>query len=171
MNQFRMFTFFTVLLITVFTNSGFAGSATRWNVDNSHTQIRFSVNHFFTPVDGKFDDYKVDLWFDPDNFKGSSIEVTINVKSINTGNDKRDGYLQSPDLFNAEKFPVMTFKSNEIVSTGDNNFVAKGTLKIKDVSKEIGLPFTLLGVKELPEDMQKMFGALKRLRVSRPIIH
>ncbi len=72
------------------------------------------------------------------------------VNSIDTKNEKRDGHLKSEDFFNAEKWPYITFKSNKIESTGENKFVAHGTLTIKDVSKEIKLPFELLGVKDHP---------------------
>jgi polyisoprenoid-binding protein YceI len=78
------------------------------------------------------------------------IDVKIMVNSIDTKNERRDGHLRTPDFFNAEKWPHITFKSTDIEKTGDNKFVANGTLTIKDVSKEIALPFTLLGIKDNP---------------------
>jgi polyisoprenoid-binding protein YceI len=78
------------------------------------------------------------------------INVQIMVNSIDTKNEKRDGHLKTDDFFNAEKWPYITFKSTSIESAGGNKFVANGTLTIKDVSREISLPFTLLGVKDNP---------------------
>jgi len=124
--------------------------ATQWTIDKAHSNIEFSVSHFFTQVEGNFTDYEASVYFSPDNLSESSIEVTIPVESINTGNNRRDGHLQSPDFFNAEKHPTITFVSDNIESTGNNEFVANGTLTIKDISKQIELPFTLLGVKDNP---------------------
>jgi len=124
--------------------------ATQWTIDKAHSNIEFSVSHFFTQVEGNFTDYEAAVYFSPDNLPESSIEVTIPVESINTGNNRRDGHLQSPDFFNAEKHPTITFVSDNIESTGNNEFVANGTLTIKDISKQIELPFTLLGVKDNP---------------------
>ena len=140
-----------------------AGTAEKWNVDVPHSSVGFSVNHFFTPVNGQFDNYKVDLNFDPANLEGSSINAEITVASVNTDNDKRDTHLQSGDFFNAEKFPTMTFTSNKIISKGENDFVAQGKLKIKNVEKDVELSFKLLGIKELPEKMQKMMGGVKQI--------
>ncbi|MBD3224999.1 MAG: polyisoprenoid-binding protein [Caldithrix sp.] len=150
-----------VLLIFAF-NVATAEDAPKWNVDASHTTIDFSVKHFFTPVKGTFDDFNIDLRFDPNNLEGSSIDAEIMINSINTRNDKRDNHLMSGDFFNAEKFPKMTFTSDEIVKKGQG-YVAKGTLQIKDVKKEVELPFQLLGVKELPEEMSKNFGGIKEV--------
>jgi len=72
------------------------------------------------------------------------------VNSVDTKNERRDGHLRTDDFFNAEKWPHITFTSSEIESTGENEFVAKGTLTIKDISQEVELPFTLLGVRENP---------------------
>jgi polyisoprenoid-binding protein YceI len=150
---------FTVLLMLAVGTS--ALSAKTWKLDKAHSSIGFSVNHFFTPTKGSFEEFDLDITFDPNDLDNSSFNLTIQVASVNTSNKKRDGHLQTADFFNAEKFPVMTFKSSKIVSKGDNNYVAMGKLKIKDVEKEIELPFKLLGVKVLPEELKKAMGGLK----------
>ena len=150
-----------ILFLSLGSSSLLAMPAKSWDMDKTHSTIGFSVNHFFTPVKGKFDDFNLDINFDPDDIEHSSLNLTVKIASINTGDEKRDGHLQTEDFFGAEKFPVMTFKSSKIISKGDNKYVAIGKLKIKDVEKDIELPFTLLGVKVLPEQMQKMMGGLK----------
>ena len=156
--------FISILSVAFFllmvSSTVWANPSQKWNFDRAHSSLNFSINHFFTPVDGRFDDFNVELNFDPENLDNSSIDVVIQVASINTGNEKRDGHLQTADFFDAEKFPTITFKSNKITASGDNNFVAKGILKVKDVAREIELPFKLLGIKDLPEQMQKMFGGI-----------
>ncbi|MEX0723413.1 MAG: YceI family protein [Gracilimonas sp.] len=141
------------IAIAIFTLSTVALTsfvATDWTIDKAHSAINFEVTHFFTPVNGQFNDYEATVNFDPENLEESMIDVTIMVNSIDTKNERRDGHLRTDDFFNAEKWPHITFKSSEIESTGENEFVAKGTLTIKDISQEVELPFTLLGVTENP---------------------
>ena len=141
-----------IALATAFTGSdaGHETTSTVWNIDPAHSNITFEVTHFFTPVSGKFEKYSSEIYFDPGNLPESSIDVEVEVNSINTGNQKRDNHLRSGDFFNAAEYPVITFSSDEIVKTGDNTFAAKGSLTIKDVTQKIELPFTLLGMKDHP---------------------
>ena len=147
----------TTLFATIFlfVASGFTTApdtmnATEWKIDAVHSNISFEVSHFFTPVQGKFKQYDAQIFFSPDNIEESSVSIDIQVSSIFTDNDRRDGHLQSPDFFNAEKYPNITFDSDKITSEGDNKFIAHGKLTIKDVTKDVKLPFTLLGVQDHP---------------------
>lgn len=143
----------TYLAVGIFALSTIAAThfaATSWTIDKAHSAVNFEVTHFFTPVNGQFHDYEATVNFDPANLEESMIEVKIMVNSIDTENERRDGHLKTADFFNAEKWPHITFKSSSIEKTGDNEFVANGTLTIKDVSKEVELPFTLLGMKDNP---------------------
>lgn len=134
-----------------------------WNVDAAHTEINFSVRHFFTPVTGSFSDFEVDLDFDPEYPEGSSVSVKIAVASVDTGNEKRDNHLRSADWFEVEKYAYMTFESSSVERVADNQFLAKGTLAIKDVKRQVEVPITLLGVKEIPEGMRDMLGGVARV--------
>jgi polyisoprenoid-binding protein YceI len=125
-------------------------NATEWEVDRAHSAINFTINHFFTPVDGSFDDYNASINFDPENLEGSRIHVVIPVESINTRNDRRDSHLRSEDFFNSSQWQNITFESNSIEQTGNNEFVARGELTMRDVTREFDLPFELLGVMEHP---------------------
>lgn len=127
-----------------------SAEATAWSIDASHSKVGFSVRHFFTPVNGQFNAYEADIRFSPDDLAGSSINVTIDVTSIDTDNERRDGHLMSADFFDAETWGTITFASSEITSTGGNEFVAKGELTMRDVTRQVDLPFTLLGVMEHP---------------------
>lgn len=124
--------------------------ATPWTIDKSHSSIKFEIRHFFSNVPGAFHDYDATVNFNPENLGESSIDVTIQVASVDTENERRDGHLRTADFFDAETWPTMTFTSSEIVAKGDNNFVAKGQLTIKDVTVDFDLPFTLLGVMDHP---------------------
>lgn len=157
---FLMIAFFAISAFTTAQNNDRA-KATAWSIDKAHSNLNFQVTHFFTPVNGKFHDYTSEIYFSPDNLDESSINVEVMVNSIDTNNEKRDGHLQSEDFFNAKKYPKMTFESSKITSEGDNKFVAHGTLTIKDVSKDVKLPFTLLGMKDHPMKENTMVAGIK----------
>lgn len=124
--------------------------ATSWQIDKAHSAINFTVNHFFTAVNGTFNDYTATVNFDPENLEESKIDITIPVSGINTRNERRDNHLMSGDFFNAEQWPNIRFVSNEIVSNGDSEFIARGQLTIRDVTRDFDLPFELLGVMDHP---------------------
>ncbi len=129
--------------------------ASEWSVDKNHSAINFNVKHFFTPVNGTFKDYDISLDFNAEDLESSSINVTIQVASVDTGVEKRNNHLKTADFFDAEQFPTIVFASSSIESTGENTFVAKGTLTMRGVEKPYELPFELLGVADLPEQMQR----------------
>ena len=136
---------------------------TPWNVDAPHTEVSFSVNHFFTPVSGTFRSFDVDLVFDPQAPENSTVTVSIDVASVDTNNERRDDHLQSPDFFDAEKYPKMTFESSSVRKVGPNQLVATGNLSIKEVTKEIELGINLLGIADLPPEMQEMMGGIAQV--------
>lgn len=138
--------------------------ALAWNVDASHTEIGFTVKHFFTPVNGTFRSHDIELLFDPEDPSLSSVTVTIDVASVDTGNERRDRHLRSADFFDAESHPRMTFESTSVRRESADRFVAVGDLTIKGITREVELPITLLGVKEIPEGpMREMLGGVTRV--------
>ena len=127
-----------------------AGMAQLWNIDPDHSSVNFSVRHIFVPIPGRFDAFGGTIRFDPDNLEGSSIDIGIDTASVNTFVAKRNEHLRTPDFFDATRYPAMTFKSTRITHTGGDAYLAQGTLTIKDVSRDITLPFTYLGQKKHP---------------------
>lgn len=134
-----------------------------WTVDTSHTRVGFSVRHFFTPVDGQFGDYTVDLKWDRANPAASTVQARINVSSVSTGNVKRDDHVRSVDFFDVANNREITFRSTSVRALDATRAVATGDLTIKGVTKRIDMPITLLGVKEIPEMMQPMMDGAKRV--------
>ncbi len=124
-----------------------------WTFDPSHTSVTFTIQHILAKVAGTFDEVQGHVVFDPAQPEKGSVEVTIPVRSINTRVEKRDAHLRSPDFFDAEKYPVMTFVSSQILP-GNNSkeFVARGTLTIKNISRPLDLPFVYLGTRPHPFD-------------------
>lgn len=127
-----------------------AQTAYQWKIDKAHTSINFSINHFFSTVTGRFNDFDGTFFFDPANLKGSKADFTISVKSINTDVKKRDDHLQTSDFFDAEKYPNIKFQSTKFEKKSGNNYIVYGNLTIKNTTKLVKLPFKVLGEVENP---------------------
>ena len=140
--------------------AGLSSSARVWNVDTAHTEVNFSVKHFFTPITGSFQDYDVELMFDKDDPANSKVSARIAVGSVNTGNEGRDNHLRSDDWFEADKYPYITFESSSVRQISETALVAVGDLTIKDVTRRVELPIELLGLKQIPEQMRGMMGGI-----------
>jgi len=133
----RNLKFLTALLITV---STLTFSQTTWTVDKSHSRVGFSVSHLvITDVEGNFKNYEAEITTTGDDFTKSTINFSINTKSIDTDNEDRDKHLQSDDFFNSEKYPQMTFKGKSMKKVGDNKYKLVGDFTIRDVTKQVEL--------------------------------
>ena len=110
-----------------------------WNIDGSHSTAEFSVRHLMiTNVKGRFGTVSGTVDYDAAAPEQSKINVTIDATSIDTRDEKRDGHLRSPDFFDVEKFPTITFVSKKVTKAGDT-LSATGDLTMHGVTKEITL--------------------------------
>jgi polyisoprenoid-binding protein YceI len=111
-----------------------------WKLDGSHSKVTFSVMHMaISEVEGEFKKFEGTFTSDDDDFKNAIITFTIDVNSVNTDNERRDGHLKSDDFFNAEKFPTITFKGKSFKKIDSKKYILIGDLTIRDVTKEIEL--------------------------------
>jgi len=133
-------------------------SAADWDVGTAHSKVGFTISHFLTPVEGRFTDFEIDLAYDPAKPEATHIAARIKIASIDTSNDRRDGHLKSADFFEADKYPMITFESSSVEAAGENQLLAHGTLTIKDQSKAVDLPITVLGIQAVPAELQGNFG-------------
>jgi len=123
----------------------------RFNVDPDHSIVGFSVVHMVvSKTTGRFKDYTGFIEMDPDAKTVKSIEAMIQTLSLDTNHGKRDTHLRSPDFFNVEKFPTMTYKMKSYEKIGDNQYRAKGDLTLLGVTKEVVLTGTFNGL--VPKD-------------------
>ncbi len=107
----------------------------KWSIDKEHSSIEFTVRHMMiSHVSGRFKKFSVIGIEDLSNVEKSSVTVTIDSASIETGNEDRNNHLKSPDFLNVGTFPEIVFKSSSIKKNGDN-FKISGDLKIRDVVK------------------------------------
>lgn len=115
----------------------------QWRVDPSHTRAEFAVKHLMiTTVRGHFADIDGTVREDTADPTRSSIEVSLKTASVDTGVEQRDTHLRSPDFFDAEQFPSISFRSTRIVPKGDNELQVTGDLTIKGVTKSVVLDVT-----------------------------
>lgn len=120
----------------------------RWlTVEPNHSTIGFRVpiSGGVTLVTGKFTDFDLELELVDEDWTQSQATFTIQATSINTGIPERDQHLRSKDFFNVEEYPTITFTSKNIIRIDDSRYEAKGTFRMHGVSKEITLPFQIMG--------------------------
>ncbi len=111
---------------------------TTWNVDPIHSVAEFKVKHMMiSNVKGQFTGVTGVLSLDEANLTKSHVEATIDATSINTRDAQRDGHLKSPDFFDAEKFPTLSFKSTRVENTGGGELAVSGDLTIHGVTRNV----------------------------------
>jgi polyisoprenoid-binding protein YceI len=118
--------------------------AAEWKADPAHSVLTFKVRHLFSKTAGQFDEWSATLDFDPQKIEEGSVGVTIQSASINTQNEQRDGHLRSPDFFDVETYPTISFASSRIEKTEDG-YLLHGTLDMRGVQKEIAIAFEFMG--------------------------
>jgi len=110
-----------------------------WTIDKNHTQVDFQIRHMtVSNVRGSFSGVTGTIVWDEKNLAKSSVVATIDTNSVSTNNDARDKHLKSPDFFNVEKFPTMTFKSTA-VSRVNGKLQVIGDLTLAGVTKSVTL--------------------------------
>jgi polyisoprenoid-binding protein YceI len=105
----------------------------------------FLIRHLFTKVAGRFTDFSDQISFDEANPEQSTVEVMIKTASVNTSNDMRDKDLRSPNFFDVEKFPEMTFRSKSVKQTDQNTADVTGDLTMHGVTEEVVLKAEFTG--------------------------
>lgn len=118
--------------------AGSTTAATNWNLDKSHSGVKFSVDHLvISEVEGTFKVFNGNLSSPAPDFNNAKVDFSVDVNSINTDDEKRDAHLKGDDFFNAEKFPAMKFISTSFKKVKGNAYVMEGNLTIRDVTKKV----------------------------------
>ncbi|OWP57093.1 MAG: hypothetical protein B2I17_02740 [Thermoplasmatales archaeon B_DKE] len=111
-----------------------------WTVDQSHTTVEFSVRHMMiSSVKGFFEKVEGEITGSPEKLQDGHAHIRILTGSVSTRDQTRDGHLKSPDFFYSEKYPSMDFVTTEITGKTGNEYLIKGKLTIRDVTKEVTL--------------------------------
>jgi polyisoprenoid-binding protein YceI len=126
-------------------------NAQNWKIDMAHSKIKFTAKYLvISDVDGEFKDFEGTITSSKADWTDLNATVTAQVNSITTENDMRDKHLKSDDFFNAEKYPVITFKSKQIKSIGKNKYILVGDLTIRDVTRTVEIPLVFGGTVKDP---------------------
>jgi len=133
-----------LLLVVVLGLAGFLRAET-YEIDPVHSQVGFRIRHIVSHVNGHFDDFAGKIDYDEKNPEALTASVTIKTASVNTAIAKRDEHLRSPDFFNAQKFPEMTFKTTGVKSAGNGKLEITGDLTLLGVTKPVTLHAEALG--------------------------
>ncbi|MGA6994328.1 MAG: YceI family protein [Candidatus Deferrimicrobiaceae bacterium] len=111
-----------------------------WELDPAHTAVHFKVRHMMVSnVRGDFEKVSGNITYDQDDISRSSADITIDADSINTRVAKRDMHLKSPDFLDAEKYPLLVFKSKKVERAGEGKLTVTGDLTIRGVTREVVL--------------------------------
>src|SRR5215469_10646341 len=114
-------------------------AASTWDIDPNHTESSFVVKHLMVSnVRGQFGKTTGTILQDDKDITKSKADITIDATTINTRVEKRDAHLKSPDFFDVQKFPTITFKSTKMTKgEGANTLKVEGDLTIHGVTKPV----------------------------------
>jgi polyisoprenoid-binding protein YceI len=127
------------------------GTVTTWKLDPAHSVAEFKVKHMMiSNVKGSFSGLSGVVNLDESDYTHSTVEASIPVGTLKTGDDQRDGHLKSADFFDVEKFPTLTFKATNIDSTGGANYQVTGDLTLHGITKAV--TFSVEDVSEPSKD-------------------
>lgn len=122
-----------------------------WKIDGSHNNVEFAVRHLMvSTVRGKFGEVDGTLTLDREHPAASHVDVTINVASIDTGNEQRDTHLRSADFFDVDTHPHLTFRSTSIAPVGGEKYKVTGDLTIRGVTHSVTLDAEVIGFNKSP---------------------
>ncbi len=169
----RILGFIFVLFVCIVpANHAAFASAQEWKFDKAHCSFYFEVQHIYHTTRGYFEDYQGSFRFDPQLLDQSSFEFVVMTKSITTHLRSRDRHLRSDDFLDVKRFPEMRFKSSRIRHVGENMYEVEGSLTIKDVTRDITVPFKFFGVRENPfNSKQWVAGFEARITIDRLEYH
>ncbi|WP_424211610.1 YceI family protein [Streptomyces sp. BI20] len=127
-------------------NPALAALTGDWAIDPSHTNIGFTVRHaMVTNVRGSFTEHTGTLHLDGTDPGRSTAAIDVTIASVDTGIADRDGHLRSADFFDAENFPLMTFRSTRAEQLGGDLYRITGDLTIKDVTRPLAIDLEFTG--------------------------
>ena len=122
-----------------------------WGIDLAHSSVGFSVRHLVvSKVRGKFTRWNGTIRMDEHDLARSEVDVAIETGSVDTGVEQRDNHLRSPDFFEVEKYPTMTFKSTRVEKAPDGALRLFGNLTLHGVTKPVTLDVEYAGSQKDP---------------------
>lgn len=117
-----------------------------WQFDGAHSEVGFAVKHMMvSTVRGRFRAFSGEIALDEQQPSASRVNVTIDLNSVDTGNEMRDNHLRGADFFDVAQYPVATFVSTRIEDRGAGEYRVLGNLTLHGVTREIPLNLEVEG--------------------------
>ncbi len=124
----------------------FVNNETMWTQDKMHSQLNFSATHFgISHIEGRFQDFAINMKSEKQDFSDAAIEMTAEIKSINTEVTYRDNDLKSSNWFDEANFPTLSFKSTSFTKIKGKKYQLKGNLTMHGITKMVAFDATLNG--------------------------
>ena len=144
-----------------------AAAGDTYVIDPAHSTVGFLVQHLtVSQVQGQFNDFQGTIDLDPADAAATKVDVTIQTKSIDTRNENRDKHLRSPDFFDADKNPLITFQSSAVTADG-KAYSITGDLTIKGVTKKATVPLVISGPITNPMGGGQVIGLSGQTKINR----
>lgn len=111
-----------------------------WTLDLAHSGVHFSIRHMvIAKVRGRFAKFEGKVLLDQTDITRSRVSATLDAASIDTGIADRDAHLRSPDFFDVENFPTLSYVSQRVERISDTEFRIVGNLTLRDTTREVPL--------------------------------
>lgn len=145
--------------IAILSLSAFTAAAVLWKNDPAHSQLQFTVSHLgINEVSGTFNDFQVTINSSKADFSDAVFELNAKIASVDTRVEARDNHLKSPDFFNVEQYPEITFKSTSIKKLSDNKYALSGNLSLHGVTRNVTLNLLYRGSTQNPMNKKNTAG-------------
>lgn len=116
------------------------------DTEGQHAFVQFKINHLgFSYILGTFDDFSGEFTYDPENPEDVSIEMDVQIDSLDSNHAERDRHILSDDYLDAGEYPTASFTSTDFELTGDNAGIVTGDLTLHGETQEIEMPVSLVG--------------------------
>ncbi len=128
----------SILFIAILLSASGIFAQSIYKVDPAHTSVNFKVKHMgITFVSGKFEKFDGGIIGSPNDLENTRVFFNIDMSSVNTSVTMRDDHLRSPDFFEVEKYPSMSFESTSIEKISEDKYLLNGKLQIKDKTNDV----------------------------------
>lgn len=148
-----------ILSLLIAASTTFSFAQTTWKSDKAHSQLKFDISHLgINTVSGAFGDFDVTVVAAKPDFSDAKFELTAQTASINTGVDMRNNHLKSPDFFEVEKYPTLTFKTTSLKKVSKDQYKLSGDLTMHGVTKPVTMDLTYRGTVVNPMSKKDVAG-------------
>ena len=150
----------SIIVLTVFLAKATVALSADWIVDPERSRLTFQSDQFGKPFTGSFPEYDARIRFDPHDLAQTDVSVAIDITSIQTGDDQRDGSIAGREWFSSAEYPVARFRSERAHHLGGSRYALDGRLSIKGSEQPATIEFELA----IQENSAHVIGTMTVLR-------